>query len=675
MVGWLLIGFYSEGEYLQTSYQDWIYHAWRIKTLTLYHKMPSWGHIWSNGINHWRAYQYLQHWLVFLVVQLFHISITKAMLLITITVFIGLRIFIYLFLRIISIQPIIAFVATVLSFAYDQQWIAIKDFSIFISFLIIPFYFYLWVNILNKYPLSTNVNFRERCLAEYSLAFISGSMWILHPVIANVLGGLFFISIGFRAIKIHWSYFLKIVFFYILGAIPFILPYLSADVYYNNPIFSSSIFLRDTVPGKYFGLSAYFLTAIGIICLTVLFFSRNVANWTKIIAMYSGLYFLLIYLAQHDYLPSFIAKLQISRGIPALATLIVFAFAGALNGVLSKGRKSISFGATAIILIAVAIGITEAVKIDTTFTGQPVHKFNEPVSTYFNEKPLPQGSIYVKNVSAASYFGKPGLRFVNSYNEHLLPHPLSLRFSSFMRSEIAYTSIPKAQIQSINDYASALGVEYLVLPETSPLITRLTENNTNKKTSFQLKHKIKTGEGNFALIENTKPIQYAYLVNRDNNLLKWSKNITTPTLQVDSYRDWDDSIHNLATQIRTKKIIPMQPLSFIDTDKLFVPIDDLSTTKDKKILITQSYDTNWKINGSHKAISPSQTRFIVIDPQKISRSDLTTHKGQQGILLYNNWPWWHWPIQFTGITMIITIFILPLFRPKLFFSHKNEQQN
>ena len=671
-IGWLLIGFYSQGEYLHTSYQDWIYHAWRVKTIGLYHGMPSWDHIWSNGINHWRAYQYLQHWLIFCVYHLFHLTIPKAMLLTTVAIFIGLRLFMYLFLRMVNIQPIVAFMAVVLSFVYDQQWIAVKDFSIFIAFIIIPFYFYLWVNVFNKYPLSTRVNFKQRRLAEYGLALFSGSLWLLHPVVANALGGLFFISIGFRAVKIHWSYFAKVFGFYLLGAIPFILPYILVDVHYSNPIFSSPIFLKDTIAGNFFGLSGYFIAFVGSLWLMVIFFSRNIAGWAKTITIYSSLYFLLIYLAQHNYIPAFVIQLQISRVVPVLALLIVFAFAGALNGVLLKDRKNISFAAKAIILIIIAIGITEAVKIDTTFTGQPVYSLDDPVSVYFNDKSLPAGSIYVKNVSAASYFGKSGLRFINSYNEHLLPHPLSLRFSSFMRSEIAYTGIPKAQVQLINDYISALGVQYLILPETSPLVARLTKSNINGEENFQFKGNIQTQEGSFSLIENVRPIHYAYFVNQNTDLLKWSKHIVTPTLQVGTYEDWDDSIHSLAEKIEKKEVIPAQELIFVDTNKLFLPLDNLSAIKDKKILITQSYDVNWKINGSRRAISPSQIRFIVIDLQKISENDLKTYQGKRGVLLYNEWPWWHWPLQFFGIILILMIFVISLIRPKLFFTVKNK---
>ncbi|MBP9820475.1 hypothetical protein KBC79_07120, partial [Candidatus Woesebacteria bacterium] len=59
-VGWFLIGWYWGFEFLATGYQDWIYHAFRIKSIAE-HGVPSWTHTWSNGLNMWRAYQYVFH--------------------------------------------------------------------------------------------------------------------------------------------------------------------------------------------------------------------------------------------------------------------------------------------------------------------------------------------------------------------------------------------------------------------------------------------------------------------------------------------------------------------------------------------------------------------------------------------------------------------------------------
>lgn len=671
-VGWFLIGYYMKGEYLYVNYQDWIYHAWRIKILDAYNGMPSWDNIWSNGLNHWRAYQYTQHWIILYISKIFHLTITKAMLLVTVLVFIVSRVAMYVVLRNLKVKPIIAFLGVIISFAYVQQWIAISDFSIFIALLVVPFYAYIWINVLEKYQLSFGANLKKRTIAECGFALFAGSLWMLHPVVANALGGLFFVSIGFRALKIHKMYFMKVFFFYLLGAAPFFLPYLLSGYHTANPIFTSPVFLKDTIAGDFFGMSMYFISFIGALWIMMILMFRRVPAWAKGITVYSTLYMFLIYLAQQNYIPKIILQLQISRVIPVLVLLLAMAFAGALNGVIMVNKKIIlSRGLVSILLIISVIGITESIKIATAFTGQPVYELDDPVALYFNDRPIPKGSIYVKNVSSASYFGKTGLRFVNSYNEHLLPHPLSMRFSSFMRSEIAYTGIPKAQVQLINDYALVLGVEYLVLPESSPLVERLTKGNVNDNSSeatFEFVENVYSNQGIFSILHNKKDINYVYLVDKNDQILQWSKEIAQPTLQVSSYTQWDDGIHDLAEKIRSNEVVALADINFTKPDKMFIPVVSSSVEDNKNILITQSYDKGWKILGKHKGIEPSQMRFIVVNPQQIISGDSARlDDGTEGIMLYNQWPLWHWPLQAFGLVIFLSAIVVIIVRPRIFF--------
>lgn len=657
--GWLLIGFYLEGEFLFTGYQDWIYHAWRAQTIDRYGGISSWDHIWSNGLNHWRAYQYIQHFFILGVVKAFHVSFTKAMLIVTVVIFIGMRVLIYWILRKLDIRPIFAFLATMISFAYSQQWIAISDYSIFISLIVAPIYIYLWINVFNEYSLEKhNLNMKFRIIAEGFLALVSGALWIVHPVLANVMGGLFFISIGFRAIRIGWLYFLKILFIYIIGMISFVLPYLSIDYRFSNPEFVTSDFMRNTVAGNFFGLSIFFILFIGIAWLIIIISAKKIPSWAKVILVYTTLYFLLIFLGQNGFIPLILMKLQISRAIPFLALLLVFVFAVVFNNIFDKS-KPVSRSIVIVILLISVIALTESISISTIFTRQPIYTWDDPVSLYFNNKEIPSGSIYVKNVTAASYFSKEGLRFVTSLNEHLLPHPLSIRFSYFMRSEIAYTGISETQTQLINDYVTVLGIEYLVLPEASPLVKNLTqENQNNEKSQFDLVDIVFAQDSAFAILHNNQEINNAFLLNANSEELQWDKSIKEPTLQVNSYSQWDDVVSKIANKIRNKEIISLQ-LDFIDTNKLKVTIPDNINTEGKKILITQSYDNNWKIKGVSDIISPSKIRFITVD---IEHDDI--------ILLENNWPVWHWPLQIFSLIELVSLVFIVLIRPKIFFGKK-----
>ncbi len=667
-VCWFLIGYYLQGEFLATNYPDWIYHAWRVKIISLYGGIPSWDHVWSNGLNHWVAYQYIQHYIILAFVKVFHISITKAMLLVTVIVFVAIRVLMYVFLRLLNIRAIIAFLAVILSLVFEQQWIAIGDFSIFVAMIIIPFYFYIWSNVLQKYE-KLDMPIKERYIAEIGLAIFSGALWMFHPVVANSLSGLFFVTIGFRALKISWKYFFKILVGFFIGSSSFWLPYLTATAHYSNPIFSTSTFVRDTIAGDFFGLSMYFVAFISFSWLLYLVFANKVMTWAKVLLVYSSLYFFIIFLGKYDYLPSFILKFQISRVVPILALLLSFAFAGILNAAIEKKTEKVSKGFVIFILIISAIGITQAINLASVATKQPVKVMDSPI-TYFDDKPTPKGSIYVKKVATASFFGNPKLRFATSYNEHLLPQPLSMRYSSLLRSEIAYTSIPKSQVQLIKDYSLVLGVEYLILPSTSPLIKYLTQDYNEYIATFELVDIIETKERQFTILKNMEEINYAYLVDKDDSILKWKNDeaMNNITLEMSSYLPWDNIIKDTAQKIRNKSFVAINDFSFIDTNKLKVSLDSSTNLNNKSILITQSYSNKWKINDNKKAIKPSQSRFVVLDLNYLKSKKLIKVKNDRiNIVLQNNWPFWHWPIQIFGILMIVMIFVLSIIRPKLFF--------
>lgn len=153
----------------------------------------------------------------------------------------------------------------------------------------------------------------------------------------------------------------------------------------------------------------------------------------------------------------------------------------------------------------------------------------------------------------------------------------------------------------------------------------------------------------------------------DSEELQWDKSIEEPTLQVSSYSQWDNVVSMTANKIRNKEIIPLQ-LDFIDTNKLKVIIPNNIKTKGKKILITQSYDNNWKVGGVTDSISPSKIRFITIDMKHLSNYDDT-------ILLENKWPMWHWPLQILGLMELVLLVLIVLIRPKIFFGKKINKRN
>jgi hypothetical protein len=630
-VGLFLIGYYAQYEYLATGYQDWIYHAFRVRDVAQY-GIASWDHIWGNGINHWRAFQYVEHVLTYWVTQLTGASITHAMLWISVAVFISLRVFIYLALRYLGINRLFSLFVVIVSYAFSQQWIALKDYSIFVGLFVLPFYTLFWIAAL-----------KERRYI-YILAAVTGALWSVHPVVGYSASGMLFLLFFANNVKQDFWRLIRAVGVFLISSLPFSLPYLFSGYSISNPIFSTRQFLQDTILSDYFGLSLLYFILLGASWCIMFWKSNESPRWAKLLLFYCTAYLSFIYFGQLGYYPSFINKFQFSRAIPFIALLLSFCFAAFLQVAFGSIRSRMI---TTVFLILIVVGIAQSIEIASLYSAQPTSTIKDPVALYFADKDLPQGSVYFRNGVESSYLGKPGLRFITSYNQHLLPNPYPMRFDSLMKTDISYTGVTEHQIQLINDYATALGVEYLFIPRLSPLVDGLTLNHETTKSVFEKVGEVDTDSDVYAVLQNPQPIAYAYAFEKSDtdNFLHFSE-LQKPTLRAISYEPWDEEISHMAALIRDEKLKPL-PLSFVWPNKLVVDTAQLTSFQHPNVLIAQSYDSRWVADDGMDGIKiePTNLRFMdLVLPDR-------TRSGE--ISLQNNWPWWHWPVQSVGIVMVV----------------------
>ncbi len=177
-VGYFLIGYYLKFEFLSTGYQDWIYQAFRVKSIQL-HGITPWDNIWANGINYWRIYQYFPHLVASFVSSILHVSAAKAIMETTAILFIAMRVVLYALLRGFKINKVIVFLSLLLSYNIPQEWIAIKEFTIFFAAIYIPIYSAFYIKR------------HDSVSTLYILSALTGFVWNVHPVLGMLLTGLF----------------------------------------------------------------------------------------------------------------------------------------------------------------------------------------------------------------------------------------------------------------------------------------------------------------------------------------------------------------------------------------------------------------------------------------------------------------------------------------------------
>ncbi len=635
LVGWYLVGYYAAFNYLYTGYEDWIYHAFRVKSIQE-HGLVAWDHIWSNGIGYWKLYQYVAHYIMLGVVKLTGLPITKVLLLSLVVLYIGLRVALYGILRLLGANRIFAVLPVIASYTIVQEWGSMQDYSIYIAFIAFPLYLLLWI-----------MAFRDLKWI-YVLAAVTGTVWTFHPVFgfnASILLGLLIV---FSKLKSDVSKIFRVGVVYFIASAPFLTSYFTAGYFFTNPLFKSYIYLSTSVLAPYGGLSMLYWLLFGIIWLLVIWRSQLVPTWAKVLLVYASIYLVLIYLGQKDYLPNFLVQFQFSRGITAVAFSLILVFGVVLQRTLGAVQ---GLGIKLVATVLIAAGFVHAIDIASRYyVSPPVNEIQNAVAEYFTDHDLPKGNVFTENVSEATYFAPAGVRYVTSYNEHMQPHPYSTRLRVLMNSRLGYTGISQAHLRNIENYATVLGIEYLFLPAASPLVTGLTSKAGAMFELVALENSEPLTDA-IAVLRNTAPIISAFAVSRadiSDRLL--SDELPLPTLHIASYKPWDERIAEMAEIMRSSVIIPIE-VGFVPTNvlqiggELFPKLDTMNTPI---ILVNQSYDAKWQVTSGEAgewSVQPSTLRLMVLEKSGSIPS--------QTFELRNDWPWWYWPVQSLGVVMTL----------------------
>lgn len=637
-MGWYLIGYYATFNFLYTGYEDWIYHAFRVRSLQEY-GMVAWDHVWSNGINYWKLYQYVAHYLMLGVATITGLPVTKVLLLSLVSIYIGLRVMLYLILRFLGVSRLWALLLVIASYTLVQEWGSMQDYSIYIAFIFFPLYILLWIK-----------TFRDLRWI-YVLSATTGILWVFHPVLgfnASILLG--FLAL-FSRLKSDFSKIGRVAIVYLFGATPFLVSYLTAGYFFTNPLFKSYIYLSTSVLDHYQGLSMVYWILLGVCWLLVIWRSDRLPTWAKVLLGYASFYLVLVYLGQQNYLPQFLVQFQFSRGLTAVALALVLAFGVILEHAFRTTR---SLGLTLVATVLMATSVVHAVDIASReYVSPPVNAIDNVVATYFQDQPLPHGSVFIDNVSEATYFAPSGIRYATSYNEHMQPHPYSTRLRLLMHNRLGYTGIAKSHITTIENYATVLGIEYLFLPAASPLVVGLTEKNTPQFIRVATLENTPLKDA-IVVLRNTEPIRTSFMIARTDiptSLL--TTELPLPTLHVGSYKIWDDHVAQMAALMRSDKIHPLST-EFIPTNQLIIrptPETRASGIVDPLIVVHQSYNVNWHGRLGETELDPSPTTLRLMMIPVVS----TLVEGEFSLLLENQWPRWHWPVQSIGLLTLLGV--------------------
>ncbi len=635
-----LIFFYISGEILQTGYPDWLVHAFRVKQLQLY-GLSSWDHTWSNGVSIWRSYQFVPHYITLYFSEIFNVSITRAMVLLTIIQFILLRLFIYLSLRALKIPAIPAFLCTLISFDIPHYWRAVADYSLLFGVTLFPLLILLWT-----YYLKGKIT--------YLFPYIVGLLFFVHLMLG--LYGLFLLLIGilFSQRKvISPSSFIQFLIFTVTSS-PFWLPVVIKQTYsYTNSIYSTVEFYRIVlIPFDYFGLSLYLFIAF-FASFAFLFHTKVKKNsWTLPLLIATIVILIGVVIGTQNQLPRLISQTQFIRGISYIGIMIIFCFAPVLAYLFQLKWKVVKI----LIAVFIALMFVESINYTSSYAPPPTTRKEDPVAKFFNIHKEIKGTkrAWTPLIDVSSFYGSSDTYYGSSYNQHLDSNQVAARLNQILGYQTLSDRIPQSSLIRLENYINLTGMEYLFFEENSPFTPTL-----SKSTNFKNFGRVETSTGILHAFSYTKPIINSAAI--DKSLENSLKGFPL-SLNVDKIEDqilFDQKVEEFSKVLTHKNNVPLK-VEYPRSDSITVTIP--KENKSNLIYVNESFDTGWSayINNTKQKITPVGPGYMLI----------TLTGTPDGILILSHrWPSYSW-ISWFLIILLPALLLANNYKDILFSKYK-----
>lgn len=612
-VSLILINFYFSGSLLNTGYSDWLAQAFKVKQLETYGLQP-WTHSWANGVNIWRAYQFIPHIITLLFSQFFNVSITRAMVLLTITQFVLLRIFIYFALRYLKVSPIASFLCSIISFDIPHYWKAVGDYSYLFGVTVFPLTLLLWIQY-----------FKGKI--QYFFPFLAGISFYLHPVLAIYSFFLWVVGIVFSSRKVlTLSTFFQFIIFLISSSI-FWLPitFFKQPYAYTNSTFSSLDWFQKAIyPYSYFGLSLFIFGYAFLTGIFILFFAKHTKAWMRPLFLFTTLMIGLVIVGNSTQLPRFITQTQVVRGIIILGIMLIFSFAPVLDYLL-KTKFMIIKILTAVIF---SLMFVESINFTSNYAPTPFKDYDDPVLAFSKTGPNFANEthrVWSPRIDASSYYAPSNIFLADSYNGHLDSNPIPARLNMLINYQPFNKEVPVSNLDRLENYFKVTGTEYLFFDEVSAFTKTLSED---KKTYINL-GQIELPYSAFHVFKVPWVVRNAVIIDES---LSDQLNHFPFTLNIDNSIDqlnFDEYIKKFSKIIYDER---NTILSITYPSQTSLKINIPAGRNSNLIYINESYDTNWKayFNNQQQPIRPIGPNYMLVS--------LSSKNKSGTLILENTWP-------------------------------------
>lgn len=589
-----LISFYFNAQNINVTYPDWLVQAFRVKELQL-NGFTSWTHTWSNGINLWKSYQFIPHYLTLEVVNILHIGITRAMIILVIAQFILLRLITYISARVLKFSPTTALAGALATFSISYFWKAVGDYSLLFTFTFYPIMIVFWVNYVsgklqNFYP------------------FLSGLLFYIHPMLAITSFAMWAVAQLFTNKKILSLRVLLQFALFLAGSALFWSPLIFKNGYSSSSTYlATKEFLQVALdPLPFYGLSISLLCFFFAGLIQQIFPVNKKFSWVKIFYIFVFLYFLLVYIGVNVDLPGFIDQFQYSRAVGLIGIGIIFSILPMTEKILAKNNLLLRTGIATLLTLIVVEGIW----ITSLYSPSVLKSTADPVSTAKNQLSLrmTQERVWTPTIDLSSYYASSQkIGFPTSYMAHLESNQLPERLDQLITYRPFLNTIPFSEIDRINDYFMLTGVHYVFLDESSPFISVL----SNPQSQYKYIGRVVISSGVYRVFQVPWSVRNAVVINPRIQ----SSMLAFPTsLQMNNPNDQialDNYVKTFSDTIYDKSNTPLS-VSYPTEETIEITIP--KNRNSNLVFINESYDSSWdaNFNNTKQQIKPIGPNFMAI---------------------------------------------------------------
>jgi len=608
-------------EYLVTGYQDWIYHAYRIKSLQAY-GFTTWTHDWAGGLPLWQSYQFVPHIITAVVADVLRFSVTRAMLVVTGILFVALRIELYGVCRKMGFSPEGSLLPSLLSLAIVHYYSPLSDFS------------YLWG--ITLFPLVLLLC--HHCLdgrGTYLLALFIGLLVYVHPILAITSILALLIRTMLRERLIPGQLLMQ-------GAIIS----LASSLYWVPLIFGdkpsyieswqiSVPFMRSLFPRFLLGLS---ISLLVVTTLTLWKQKEIMRRCEKHFIFLLALALVLAIAIAMTYIgivPPLFLRAQATRWVVLLGIVLAM-----LSAFLVDSYRPWKLFKLALPLACGGI-VLEAIWIASLAMPGVSNTWNDYIAAWMEKNPgivRYEDRIWTDEVAYASYFAFGKFRATDSYTAQGEYSILSAPLNWMIRSRESYTPVASGKFEPLAAYLKPFGVSYLFLPRSLPLVEMLSPDAAfaNDLTLVDEQPDFLVYRVPWEPVEAfTTPVS-----NRDQMLF--------PDIRYDT-----DEQHKLRDHLVNQfneimYAVESQPVHLTYPSQTEIEVQIEGVTPGSYLVIVEGYDGSWRatVNGEPVKVERNGPNYIGLD--------ISAFSGDLEIRLVHTMHWtWKAGIALTVLSVLV----------------------